>query len=117
MTACYGPRNMSTSKRTLIQIRVTPEEKQWVEGAAASAGMTVSDFTRSRIFSSPPTGNAAPYVSPGSTLTRVTSNAALYATTSQTEALEQRISTLEQTPGVAEASAKAQKHIQKKPTT
>ena len=113
MTSWYGPRNMAT-KRTLIQVRVTPEEKQHVEGAARAAGLTVSDYSRACLLGG---GNGTYAVGGTGGLTRVTSNAALYATTSHLAAVENRLATLEQTPGVAEAIAKAQKHIQKKPTT
>ena len=103
---------MSTNRTESIRIRVTPEEKQHAEEAARAAGMTVSDYSRSLLFSSPQ-GNGTYAVGGG--LTRVTSNAALYATTSQVEAVEatlsQRVASLEQ------AINRGTSHIQKKPTT
>ena len=103
---------MSTNRTQSIRIRVTPEEKEHVEATARAAGMTVSDYSRAALFASPQ-GNGTTAVSTG--LTRVTSNAALYATTSHVDAvaetLSQRVASLE------EAISRGTTHIKKKPTT
>lgn len=98
--SCYIRPMSSTPKRTLIQVRVTPEEKEYVENAAKFEGMTVSDYARRQLFAPPGvtgtfvTGTPNAVASGGAM--RVTSNSGLYASASHVAAVEERLTSLEQ---------------------
>lgn len=107
----------SAPREKTIQFRVTAEEKRWIEEQAQTEGVRPSDWARARCLTTPVvnvsgSGNgtyAVTSVSPSPT--------GLYASNAHLAAVETRLAVLEQTPGVADAIAKAQKHITKKPTT